>query len=86
MSDENIIPIQPKPVEIWVLCKVERPQIFFLRYTIEAHEGLAVSTTLPGGEGLVRIYTELSREEELEELLSALQSEIGLEIVERGRW
>ncbi|TLN00739.1 DUF4911 domain-containing protein [bacterium] len=77
---------QAKPVEIWVLCKVEKPLIFFLRYTLESHEGLAVPTTLPGGEGLVRIYTEEGRRKELEELLEALKKEIGLDILEWGSW
>ena len=41
----------PTQREIWALCRVARPDIFLLRYTLEAHEGLCVSTTLPGGEG-----------------------------------
>ncbi|TAL16980.1 DUF4911 domain-containing protein [bacterium] len=74
------------PSEIWVLCRVPREEIFFLRYILDAYDGLAVSTTLPGGEGLVRIYTEMSRKEELDKLLEALGEEFSVEIADRGIW
>ena len=74
------------PEEIWVLCRVPRHEIFFLRYNLDAYEGVAVSTTLPGGEGLVRIFTDESQRKELEELLISFEREIDLEVVEWGKW
>ena len=72
--------------EIWALCRVSRPDIFILRYTLEAHEGLCVSSTLPGGEGLVRVYTSVSQKAQLEKVLDGLTREMSLEIVEWGQW
>ena len=72
--------------EIWVVVKIPRADIFFLRYTLDAYEGLAVLTTIPGGEGLVRIYTEESQRGELEAVIEGLKEEIDLEVIEWGVW
>jgi hypothetical protein len=74
------------PREIWALCRVARDEIVHLRYSIEAYEGLAVTTTLPGGEGLVRIYTEERLRPLLERVLASLALEMSLEVVEWGEW
>jgi len=74
----------PGPEEYWVLVRVERSEIFFLRYTLEAYEGLCVSTTQAGGEGLVLVYTAASQRETLNELIEALGAEMELEVIERG--
>ncbi len=75
-----------KPREIWALCRVARDEIVHLRYSIEAYEGLAVTTTLPGGEGLVRIYTEERLRGLLERVLRSLSEEMKLEVMEWGTW
>jgi hypothetical protein len=75
---------QPPPEEIWVLCRVPRAEICYLRYTLEAYEGLCVSTTVPGRGGLVRVYTDKGLREDLDRVLDALASELELEIIERG--
>ncbi len=72
--------------EIWVVCRVARAEIFLIRYAIEAYEGLAVTTTLPGGEGLVRIYTEQRLRPLLEQVLEGLSQELTLEVMEWGEW
>jgi len=72
--------------EIWALCRVPRDGIFHLRYSIEAYEGLAVTTTLPGGEGLVQVYTEAALRPLLERVLAGIAEEMELEVVEWGEW
>lgn len=74
------------PREIWALCRVARDEIVHLRYSIEAYEGLAVTTTLPGREGLVRIYTEERLRGLLARVLRSLAEEMKLEVVEWGEW
>lgn len=74
----------PEPKEIWALCRVDRADIFHVRYTLEAYEGVGIPTTLPGGGGLVRIITEERLRGELTRVLEGLGREIGLEILEWG--
>jgi len=70
--------------EAWVLLRVDKPGIYFLRYTMEAYEGLCIPTTLPGGEGLVRLTTSLALRPELEAALEGLGREMPLEIIGWG--
>ena len=72
--------------EVWALCRLSRPDIFILRYTLEAHEGLCTCSTLPGGEGLVRIYTEQRLRPLLEQVLEGLCQELSMEVLEWGEW
>jgi hypothetical protein len=74
----------PPPEEIWALCRVDRSDIFHVRYTLEAYEGLCIPTTLPGGGGLVRVIAEARQRDELRRVLEGLGDEIGLEILEWG--
>lgn len=73
-----------KTRDAWIVVRVEKPEIFHLRYTMEAYEGLAVTTTLPGGEGLVRLNTSHSLIPDLTMVLNALKKELRLEIIETG--
>ncbi|PLX38956.1 MAG: hypothetical protein C0608_11800 [Deltaproteobacteria bacterium] len=72
------------PREIWVLCKVPREEIFYMRYNLEAYEGVGIPTTLPGREGLVKVITTEEQRKELEEILIAFADDISLEIIEWG--
>ncbi|HSH70979.1 MAG TPA: DUF4911 domain-containing protein, partial [Deferrisomatales bacterium] len=68
--------------ELQVLCRVPTRELCFFRYTLEAHEGLCLPTTLPGGQGRIRLATSASQRPALEALLQALSQEIPLEVEE----
>ncbi len=72
------------PREIWVECRVPHPWIYYVRHTVDAHEGLCVASTVPHPEGRVRFLTARERRGELEALLRALAQETDLEIVRWG--
>lgn len=69
--------------EVWALCRVPRDRICHLRYTLEAYEGLCLSTTLPGRGGAVLVRTSPDLREELKRTLVALTEEIPFEV---ERW
>jgi len=75
--------METSPKEIWALCRVPRAELVYLRYTLEAYEGLCLATTLPGREGLVRLATVETSRRELEAVLSVLAEEIDLTV---ERW
>jgi len=59
-----------------------RPRdIYFLRFILEGYDGLAVVTTLQPEAGLVQINVAPGCEEELEQILAAEQSRLGLRAV-----
>ena len=64
--------------EIYALCRVPKAEICFVRYTLEAYEGLCVPTTLPGGGGRLRLLTSAGQRVELEAVLRALAEEVSL--------
>ena len=66
--------------EIWVVCRVPRSEVCYLRYTLEAYEGLCVPTTLPGGGGAVRLLTGAAQRADLETLLEALALEMPIRV------
>lgn len=70
--------------EVWVRCRVPKADICYLRYTLEAYEGLCVPTTLPGKGGVVQLLTSRALRAQLEEVLAALAGETGLQILEWG--
>ncbi len=73
------------PREIWAVCRIPHTHIYHLRYTLDAHEGLCVATTLRHPEGRVRLLTSEDRRAELERVLAALAGEVPLEVLEWGR-
>ncbi len=75
--------METSPKEIWALCRVPRAELVYLRYTLEAYEGLCLATTLPGRAGLVRLATVETSRRELEAVLSVLAEEIDLKV---ERW
>ncbi|MDW7709564.1 MAG: DUF4911 domain-containing protein [Deferrisomatales bacterium] len=66
------------PGELWALCRAPRKDLVYLRYTLEAYEGLCVATTVPAGGGLVELRSSADRRDELEEVLASLAREIPL--------
>ena len=72
------------PNEINIFCRVPKGELCYLRYTLEAYEGLCTPTTLPGGGGRVRVTAGAGRRAELEAVLDALTEEIPLIVEQRG--
>lgn len=70
--------------EAWALCRLPRDRICHLRYTLDAYEGLCLSTTLPGRSGTVLVRTSTQLKDELARTLDALALELPLEIVGWG--
>jgi len=58
---------------------MDRRQIHFLRFLLEAYEGVAVLSTVDNGSGLVSLRIAPGRETEAAELLSALKDQIMIE-------
>lgn len=69
--------------ELQVICTVPTPELCYFRHTLEAYEGLCVPTTLPGGQGRVRLATSAAQRAKLATVLVALAKEIPLEV---GPW
>lgn len=75
-----MLPVKPDRLGEKRLCfRVDRADIAYLRFILEAYEGLAVMRTLDPAEGLVMFYVSRSRESELEELLAGLGRELMIE-------
>lgn len=72
------------PEEIWVIVKMAKPDIFFIRYITEAYEGLCIPTTLPDSDGLVLLLTGKDMEDELRVAIDALVEEFGIEVIQWG--
>jgi hypothetical protein len=70
--------------EVWALCRVPRERLFYLRYTLEAYEGLCLATTLPGRGGYVVTRTSPELRDELGRTLQALAEEMPLEVLRWG--
>jgi len=68
------------PRETWVICRVARKDLVYARNILDAYEGVCVPTTLPGGEGRLRLLTSSDRKLELSEVLDALAGECGLTV------
>lgn len=69
--------------ELQVICTVSTPELCYFRHTLEAYEGLCVPTTLPGGQGRVRLATSAAQRARLATVLAALATEIPLQV---GPW
>jgi hypothetical protein len=63
--------------------RVNRFDLVYLKFILEAYEGLAVLCTVDRDGAIVRICYPLFSEEELNELLTALASEIDMTEVQR---
>lgn len=70
--------------DVWAICRVPRAEVCFLRYTLEAYEGLCIPTTLPGREGRLRLLTSPQKAAELDSVLRALAAELPLVVESWG--
>ena len=61
--------------------RVDPYEIHYLKFILEAYEGLATLTTLNSKTGLVQLAVPPGRQDSLESLLEALGRELGLERV-----
>lgn len=61
--------------------KVERRDIAFLRFIVEAYEGIAVLSTVDQHRGIVVLHVPLGCEESVLGLMGALSSDISIESV-----
>jgi hypothetical protein len=59
--------------------RMDRRQIAYFRFLLEAYDGLAVLRTLDPSEGRVVLYLSASCEDELDELIRCLADDIRLE-------
>lgn len=62
--------------------RVERRQHAYLTFVMESYEGICTVSTVDNAKGIVRILPSEGQEQDLEELLTALQTEIGMEEVQ----
>jgi hypothetical protein len=65
--------------EIRRFLRVDRREIAYFRFILEAYEGLAVLHTLDPARGRVVLYASRSREAELEAFLTGLAGELLIE-------
>jgi hypothetical protein len=61
--------------------RVDPYEIHYLKFILEAYEGLATLTTLNSKTGLIQLAVPPGRQDSLESLLEALGRELGLERV-----
>lgn len=60
--------------------RVDRKEIAYLRFIVEAYDGLAVLTTILAADGRIRLTVAPGREGEFDELVQNLIAEEGLRI------
>ncbi|MEJ2364852.1 MAG: DUF4911 domain-containing protein [Deltaproteobacteria bacterium] len=59
--------------------RIDPYEIHYLKFILEAYEGLATLTTLNSKTGLIQLAVPPGRQDSLESLLQALSGELGLE-------
>ena len=59
--------------------RIDRREISFLRFILEAYDGIAVVTTISSGEGIVRLSIAPGCEKEVESVLNKLKKDILIE-------
>jgi hypothetical protein len=62
--------------------RVDRRQIAFMKFTLEAYEGVGLLTTVDSESGLVVIYIPPGREMEIDSIISDLKDDILIEPAE----
>jgi hypothetical protein len=62
-----------------VMYRVDRYEIHYLKFILEAYEGLATLTTLNSEKGIIQLAVPPGRKDSLESLLAALGHELRLE-------
>jgi hypothetical protein len=61
--------------------RVERRHIGYVKWLLESHDGMATPTTRPGSDDILDLLVVADFEQDMEELISALNEEIGVEAV-----
>ena len=61
--------------------QVEPSKIGFIRFILEAYEGVAIATTLDSGQGLIRLAIAPGREETAGKIVDALNKDFKFEAV-----
>lgn len=59
--------------------RVERRHIGYVKWLLESHDGMATPTTRPGSDDILDLLVVSDFEKEMDELISALAEEIGVE-------
>jgi hypothetical protein len=62
--------------------RVDTSQISFLKFILEAYEGMAQLTTLNPGSGLVEVYVVAGCLEDFEKLVTDLKNQMLIEFIE----
>ncbi len=75
---------RPSYPDVWALCRVPRAEVCFVRYTLEAYEGLCIPTTLPGGAGRLRLLTSREQKADLDAVLRSLADQVALVVESWG--
>ena len=61
--------------------RVERRHIGYVKWLLESHDGMATPTTRPGSDDILDLLIASDFEQDMDELLNALDEEIGVEAV-----
>ena len=61
--------------------RVERRHIGYVKWLLESHDGMATPTTRTGSDDILDLLVASDFEAEMDELIAALDQEIGVEIV-----
>ena len=72
--------VHPQRSNLWIY-RVDPYEIHYLKFIVEAYEGLVTLTTLDSQEGLVQLAVPPGRSRSLEALIEALGQEMELERV-----
>jgi hypothetical protein len=59
--------------------RVDRRKISFLRFIVEAYDGIGVISTIEPGPGVIVVKTAPGRESEMDDLIAALSRQIRIE-------
>jgi hypothetical protein len=63
--------------------RVDRPKIAFLKFTIEAYDGVGLLSTVDSVSGLVVLHIPPGREAEIDAIIADLKNDILIEPAER---
>ena len=63
--------------------RVDRRKIAYMKFTIEAYDGVGLLSTVDSGSGLVVLHIPPGREAEVDAIISDLKNDILIETAER---
>ena len=73
-------PVHPERSRL-VIYQVEPHEIHYLKFVLEAYEGLATLTTLDPKVGLIQLAVPPGRQDQLQALMQALGQELDVKLV-----